>query len=130
MGYRDFSGDGLLASVRADAPRHDPVGEPAGFGALEWAVVALAERDSPSSLGSPGRLSLALGAVFGVRRRNPALADARLEALRRMAVLVWRRGDTVAAAEVDAFVAAGFTPAQFALLRASIAVARLRRKRA
>jgi hypothetical protein len=128
MAYRDFAGDTLLAPT-TQAPRHDRIEPAAGFGPLEWSVVALAERDRPSSLGTPSRLSLAIGAVFGSKRRNPALADPRLEALRRLAVLSWHR-DTVAAAEVEAFVAAGFTHAQHALLRASIAAARLRRKRA
>ncbi len=129
MAYREFTGDALLATATNAAPRHDRTAAAAGFGPLEWSVVALAERDRPSSLATPGRLSLALSAVFGSKRRNPALADPRLEALRRLAVLSWHR-DTIAATEVEAFVAAGFTHAQHALLRASIAAARLRRKRA
>jgi hypothetical protein len=130
MAYRNFSSEASLAPAIVSAPRHDHANVPARFGALEWSVVALAERDHPSSLGSPGRLAVALGAVFGVRRRSPALADPRLEALRRMAVLSWHRGDTVASAETEAFLAAGFTLAQHTLLRASIAAARHRRKRA
>ena len=97
MAYRDFAGDTLLAPT-TQAPRHDRIETAAGFGPLEWSVVALAERDRPSSLGTPGRLSLALGAVFGTKWRNPALADPRLEALRRLAVLSWHR-DSVAAAQ-------------------------------
>ncbi len=62
----------------------------ARFSALEMQVIAIAKRDPPSSLRRPGVLWAVLGTLFG--RHNPRLADARLEALRRMAVLSWRRG--------------------------------------
>ena len=42
--------------------------------ALEWSVVALAERDSLASLRAPGRMALALGALFGTKTTTK-LAD-------------------------------------------------------
>jgi hypothetical protein len=126
MAYVDFSVDPMLAP-HATLPRHDPVAPPAtGLSALEWSVVALAQRDRMSSLSRPGRLSVALGTVFG-SRRNPHLADPKLEALRRMAVLSWHRGFSVPAGELKAFLAAGFSSAQYETLVASISTARSRR---
>lgn len=91
----------------------------AQFSALEWSVVALARKDRVSSLRTPGRLSVALGTLFG-EGHNPRLADPQLEALRRMAVLSWHRGYSVAPAEVRAFVAAGYSLDQYELLLDSI----------
>lgn len=93
--------------------------------ALEWSVVALARNDRMASLRRPGRMAIALGNLFGVRQ-NPQLADERLEALRRMAVLSWLRGYAVDPGEVQAFVAAGFTLAQYDTMLASIGAERLR----
>lgn len=98
----------------------------ARLGPLEWSVVALARGDSLASLRSPGRLSMALGNLFG-RRPNPSLADPRLEALRRMAVLSWHHGFAVPAREVKAFLAAGFSPDQYETLLASISAGRMAR---
>lgn len=129
MAYVDFSGDPVLAAhVGAAAGGPEPVAAaPAALSALEWSVVALAQRDRLSSLSQPGVLSVALGKVFGTRWRNPHLADPRLEALRRMAVLSWHRGFAVPANEVKAFLRAGFTTDQYELMLASIGAARSRR---
>ncbi len=125
MAYVDFSSDPTLAYT--GAPQHD-VATPAatGLSALEWSVVALAQRDRVSSLTRPGRLSVALGSVFGGRRHSPHLADPRLEALRRIAVLSWHRGFAVPANELKAFLRAGFSTAQYDTLLASISAARSR----
>ncbi len=87
--------------------------------ALDWLVVALAKRDRLSSLREPSRLSVAMGTIFG-SRGNPRLADERLEALRRIAVLSWHFGYTVPGREVERFLAAGFTPEQYELVVDSI----------
>lgn len=91
---------------------------------IEWSVVALARRDSLASLRQPGRLATALGGVFGTRH-NPRLADPRLEALRRMAVLAWHRGYAVAKSQVQAFLAADYTVDQYEAMMASISVAKM-----
>ncbi|GGB41367.1 hypothetical protein GCM10011380_33530 [Sphingomonas metalli] len=126
MAYMDFTRDPLLAPS-LDAPRHDPVEpEQTGLSALEWQVVALAQRDRMSSLNKPGRLAIALGTVFGPLQHNPRLADPKLEALRRMAVLSWHRGFSVPVSEIKAFHGAGFSPAQYETLVSSILAARPR----
>jgi len=131
MAYVDFSGDTILAAGSYAAGRVEPVravaiAEAAGLSALEWSVVALAQRDRISSLARPGRLSMALGSVVGAYRTSPHLADPKLEALRRMAVLSWHRGFSVPASELKAFLRAGFTASQYEALLASISAARMR----
>jgi len=111
-------GEAVTLTPRADTT-------PARLTALEWSVVAIARKDRLSSLRSPGRMSIALGVLFG-EGHNPRLADPRLEALRRMAVLTWHNGYTVPPHEVRAFLAAGFSADQYELMVDSIGVARRR----
>ena len=94
----------------------------ARLSALEWQVVALARRDRLSSLREPTKLTRAIGSIFG-DARNPRLADPSLESLRRMAVLSWHHGYSVASHEVRAFLAAGYSPDQYELMVDSISVA-------
>ena len=97
-----------------------------GFSALEWSVVALAERDTFASLRAPGRVAMAMGALFG-DRHNPRLADPKLEALRRIAVLSWHHRFAVHSRDVRDFVAAGFSLEQYETLVASIGAAKAKR---
>jgi hypothetical protein len=90
-----------------------------GFSALEWSVIALAKNDTLGSLATPGRLSRALGGVFGLSTAS-RLADPKLEALRRLSIHAWRRGFALPMAEIDRFVAAGFAEAQIETLVTSI----------
>ncbi len=109
---------------------HVPAGSTApaaSFSALEWSVIALARRDRLSSLGQPGRIARAVASLFGLWRDSP-LADGRLEALRRMAVLAWHKGYAVPVSELHAFKAAGFTIDQYELLQASIGRGRAQRE--
>lgn len=128
MAYIDFaSSHGQLLAV---TPRHDPlpIAAPATqLSALEWSVVAIARDDRLSSLREPSRLSVAMGGLFG-SRHNPRLADPKLEALRRMAVLSWHHGYTVPSSALTAFTDAGYTMAQYETLLGSIASARVSRK--
>ena len=123
--------------IAAPAPRADPLPlpgplplheAPARLSALEWSVVALAARDALSTLREPGRMGEALRTLFG-GRHNPRLADPRLEALRRMAVLARHYGYAVPGVDVRDFLHAGFTPAQYELLVDSVTVARTPRRR-
>lgn len=100
----------------------------ARFSALEWSVIAIARNDRLSSLGEPGRLSVALGNLFGARP-NQRLADPRLEALRRMAVLSWHYSFTVPSREIKAFLAAGFSVDHYETMLESISAANISRKR-
>jgi hypothetical protein len=119
MAYLNFSAlEGSPVAVPADidvAPRTHT-----GLSALEWQVVAIAQHDRLSSLEKPGKLATALGMVFGGQRPNPALADTRLEALRRLAVHAWHKGYTVPRAAIRAFHEVGFTTEQYETLLASI----------
>jgi alkylhydroperoxidase family enzyme len=112
----------------ADALDHapdSPTPEPQ-LSALEWSVVAVARRDSLASLREPGRLGMAMAALFG-GRQNPKLTDPRLEALRRVAVLAWHHGYTLPVSEIKAFMKAGFSADQFETLLASISRGRAAR---
>lgn len=91
----------------------------AGFTQLEWQVVDLAQRDRLSSINRPGALTRAFRWAFGGVVKT-ALSDPRLEALRRIAVLSWYRGFSVAPAEVRAFLAAGFSLDQYETLLSRI----------
>ena len=101
---------------------------PVRLSALEWSVVAMAERDGLSSIREPGRFLSALGSVFGVRRPN-RLANDRLEALRRMAILAWHHHWNVPKWEIAAFLRAGFSIDHYELVQDSIGQARSSRSR-
>lgn len=125
MAYLEFApAGGGLAGQAAFAPRgfapaatdHAAATE---LTDLEWTVVELAQRDSLASVERPGPIHAFLRWVVGIPPRN-ALSSPRLEALRRIAVLSWYRGFSVAPAEVRAFVAAGFTLDQYETLLARI----------
>ena len=135
MAYLALS-DGVAAMTTAGpqpflpAPASPKADHPAGFSALEWSVVMLARHDRPSSLREPGRVAIWLGRIFG-EAFNRRLADPRLEALRRMAVLTWHHSYSVPKREIQAFFAAGFNADHYELLGKRIAevhVARLFRK--
>lgn len=99
----------------ASVPRNDN----SRLSALEWSVVAFAQRDSLASLREPGRFAAALGSLFG--RRDRRIIDPRLESLRRIAVLAWHRGWQVPASELRAFLRSGFSLDQYELVQTSIA---------
>ena len=120
MAYLDI--DNMFAApVRSRAMEVSvaPHGETARFSALEWSVIAVSRRDRLASLRDPGRISRALGGVFGIGAAS-RLADSKLEALRRLAVHAWRRGYALPQAEIDQFVEAGFTIEQAETLVASV----------
>ncbi|MEO6360377.1 MAG: hypothetical protein ABIO43_07385 [Sphingomicrobium sp.] len=111
-------------SIVVAAPaRAVSTGSAATLSDLEWSIVAMAERDSLASLRTPNRFWRLLGELFGVKPAN-RLANDRLEALRRIAVLAWRHRWNVPESEVQSFVAAGFTHSHHELLQNRIARAR------
>lgn len=110
-----------------------PAGAPApaaatgeGLSPLEWQVVGIAAGDRPSSLKPAGGIGGAIAAVLGWRRTLP-LANERLEALRRIALLSWRRGYSVDPGEVRRFLSAGFSADQYELVVDHIGSARAAR---
>lgn len=127
MAYMNFAD---LASLTAPVTlRHSGASDEAGLSALEWSVVALAQRDSLSSLRAPGRLAQAMAVIFGGGRPENPVADPRLEALRRVSVHAWHRGFAVPESETRGFYEAGYSPDQLELLLTSISRARNARRR-
>lgn len=112
MAYIDFSetGTATLGRRASVVPKSfvRPAAQASAFSPLEWQVVSLARGDRLSSINGAGPVIRAMRWLFGLTISN-ALSDARLEALRRMSVLSWHRGYSVAEDDVRAFVAAGFT---------------------
>jgi hypothetical protein len=95
----------------ANRPRPD-------FSNLEWSVIRLARIDQLWTIRTAGRLRRFFNWVVG--RGNPELANPKLEALRRMAVLTWHYGFTVPGEDVAHFISAGFSPDQYELMAGSI----------
>ena len=94
----------------------------ADFSRLEWSVIRLARVDSLSTLREPGRFGRFVNWLMN-RKGVPSLANERLEALRRMAVLSWHYGFTVPGDDVAEFLSAGFSPDQYELMVRSIRAA-------
>jgi hypothetical protein len=88
------------------------------FSPLEWSVIRLARVDRLWTLRTSGRVRRFWNSLLG--RGNPELANPKLEALRRIAVLTWHYGFTVPGADVADFIAAGFTADQYELMAGSI----------
>ena len=88
------------------------------FSSLEWSIIRLARGQDLSTIREPGLLRRFYYWLIG-RRGNRRLANERLEALRRMAVLSWHFGFSVAGEDVAGFLSAGFTREEYELLVAS-----------
>ena len=124
IAFQDLGGGSAARQSYRMVPALDPVPSGSdGLTALEWSVVAIARKDGRASLRRPGPVSTLLRTLFS--RPNAMLADAKLEALRRMAVLTWQHGYTVPSGEVLAFLKAGFTSGQYETLVDRISAARV-----
>jgi len=109
MAYRSFATHPLALAEGFESQRTPaPQPEQARFGPLELKVIALAEADPVASIGPPRRLHRFFERWFGFKLPNP-LADERLEALRRFAVLARVTGGRLPAEEVKHFLTAGFS---------------------
>ena len=108
------------APILTGIPAND-TGKPR-FSPLEWSVIRLARVDGLSTLRAPGRIRRFWNWLMG-RDGSPELANERLEALRRMAVLSWHFGFTVPGDDVADFLSAGFSPDQYELMVRSIRAA-------
>lgn len=96
--------------------------------AFEWSIVAMAERDSLASLRKPTKFWTMISLIFGLKPAN-RLANDRLEALRRVAVLAWRYRWNVPTSELESFFTAGYSPAQYELLQRRVADVRTAQRR-
>jgi hypothetical protein len=118
-----------LAAPESPAMVGAAIMPPARLSALEWSIVAMAERDGLASIREPGRYTRALRNFFGFKQPN-RLANERLEALRRLAIFAWHHGWNVPKSELHAFFAAGFSSDQFELIQNSLGQSRaVRRQR-
>ena len=84
------------------------------FNAEEALVLQLAAHETVSSVRAPGRFARLVAWAFAVRPVAP-LANARLEALRRAAILARVEG-MIPAPERETLIGHGFSPAQVALI--------------
>ena len=101
----------LPAIAAVNRPKSD-------FSNLEWSVIRLARVDKLWTIRAAGRLRRVFNWVVG--RGNPELANPKLEALRRVAVLTWHYGFTVPGEDVAKFISAGFSPDHYELMAGSI----------
>jgi hypothetical protein len=98
------------SAFRPTAANRLPESEIAELGGLsrdEWSVVDFARNDGLWSLAPDGFLARVAGILFGIQPPRP-LANERLEALRRFAVVAWKKGK-VGVGQVREFAAAGFS---------------------
>lgn len=107
----DTAAVALLAMVQ-------PGKTPADFSPLEWSVIRLARVDPLWTIRPGGPIRRFWNWLAG--RPNPELANSQLEALRKMSVLSWHYGFTVAGVAVADFLSAGFSPDQYELLVSSV----------
>jgi hypothetical protein len=118
MAYLDIE-NMSVAPIRRHAEILANNDEARSFSAIEWGVIAFWRRDSATSLSESGRISRALGGLFGFGA-NSRHADTKLEALRRFTVHAWQRGRVLPQVEIDQFIEARFTLLQAETLVASV----------
>ena len=106
MAYVKFA---AAQDVSAESARagESAIAESGGLGRNEWSVVDFARNDGLWSLNPDGFLQRLVRILFGIRPPRP-LANDRLEALRRFAVIAWNKG-AVGPGQVREFIAAGFS---------------------
>jgi hypothetical protein len=103
-------------------PGPDHVVSDATFGDLEWSVVRLARNDRLWSIRPLGRVRRLVNWLLNIGSLE--LANDRLEALRKAAVLSWHFGFSIPGQDVTDFLSAGFTAEQYEQMVLSIADAR------
>lgn len=102
--------------VLTGVPANDvDIVDDANFSKLEWSIIRLAKVDGLSTLRDPGPIRRFFNWLMG-REGRPSLANERLEALRRVAVLTWHYGFTIPSEDVASFLSAGFSPDQYELM--------------
>ena len=89
------------------------------FERAEWQVIMIAQKEGLASLSEPGWLSRLITTLFGGTVPRP-LADPKLEALRRFAVLAWHYSYALPISTLEALRSAGYTESQVELALARI----------
>lgn len=109
MAYHSFGVEPFAIPIFTDSRvAAEDTSQTASFTALERQVIALAEADPVASIGAPKRFARFFERWFGFKRPSP-LANERLEALRRFAVLARVSAGQLPAEEVKRFLAADFS---------------------
>jgi hypothetical protein len=108
MAYRAFDEWQRAATAAPRIGASSSVSPDPVFTTTEHHAIAVARGDGRWSVHPRTLLTRLAGALFGVRPPNP-LADPRLEALRRFAVLARVSNGDVPGDEIERFLAAGFT---------------------
>lgn len=129
MAYLEFAECGGAGAAIAATSAYEALCPAPRFSALEWWVIAAAQRDRLTSLDAPGPVARLLGALFP-SNDDDGDADPRIEALRRMAVLAWHKSYVIPKWEIEGFRRAGFTLDHYELLQASIASAKAKQRSA
>jgi hypothetical protein len=91
------------------------------FSPLEWSVIRNSRVDRLWTIRPSGPVRRLWNWLIG--RGNPELANPKLEALRKIAVLTWHFGFTIPGDDVSDFLSAGFSTDQYELMAASVAAA-------
>jgi hypothetical protein len=125
MAYLDLAGSPFKTRGGVTGNAAPDRVEPA-LGPIERQVISASLRDPVWSLAPSGRVRRMLHWIFDIRRPNP-IADARLEALRRFAVLALRFGDRLDSTEADRLAVAGYSPSQIREAARHVAAARAER---
>jgi hypothetical protein len=126
VAYLDTREPFLAANRLPFAPIADAID--VAFDRHEWQVIVLARQDGLASLREPTRLATLLSRLFGARI-NRRLANPRLEALRRFAVLAWHHGYALPVSAMKAFKEEGYSLDHIELLLASVSAGRTRHHR-
>lgn len=109
MAYRSLGAAAPLHDGDSESPEAVPARSGEGrFDPLELRVIALAEADPVASIGAPSRFRRSVERWLGFKLPRP-LANERLEALRRFAVLSRVSSGRLPAEEVRNFLTAGFS---------------------
>ncbi|HYD13088.1 MAG TPA: hypothetical protein VEC11_09590 [Allosphingosinicella sp.] len=109
MAYRSLGAPATLHHGDTESPETAADGlDQDRFDPLELRVIALAEADPVASIGPPTRFRRFFERWFGFKLPHP-LANERLEALRRFAVLSRVSDGRLPAEEVKTFLNAGFS---------------------
>ncbi len=110
-----------------DVRRHDTMFSRTPTGAVferaEWEVIMIAQKDGLASLSEPGWLPRLASRLFGGRIARP-LADPRLEALRRFAVLAWHHSYALPVSAIEGLRSMGYSDEQLELVLARISNSR------
>ncbi len=93
------------------------------FDRAEWQVIMIAQKDGLASLSEPGWLARLAARLFGGAVKRP-LADPKLEALRRFAVLAWHYSYALPVSALEALRKMGYSDAQVEFALAKISTSR------